>query len=449
MTTVETDPAADTSESGEESLGARLHRLRLARGLTQKDVAGDRYSAAFVSTIESGRRRPSHEAIAYFAARLEVDENELLTGRPAHVLANLELQLASARHATSTKELHEAVRQYTNVLAEAREAGLPRIQAAALLGLAKCDERGGDPTTAMRRLEEAEQRLVGEPLTEHVSIVAQRARILRHRGDLREAAYILETTRDQLERDGLSSPDAVAQLSYGLVGVYMELGLPERAAQAGETALAFTAEVKDPELVAAMYVQVARTFLAQGRGRDAEAALQRAETAYRQLDYLLEIAVCHWSRGFGLSRERRYAEAEPELTTARDMMRSLGSWYWAGALASELATVLLRLGRADEAVSALDDAWRLADDEQQPPRALVEAHRLRGVIAYDAGDHALAERSLRVSLRLCLRAEFGPDAAHTARLLGDMLRESGRDQEAIQTYRDGLLAAERSIDELP
>ncbi|MQA26074.1 MAG: helix-turn-helix domain-containing protein [Micromonosporaceae bacterium] len=440
-------PQADAPD--DESLGARLHRLRVARGLTQKDVAGDRYSAAFVSTIESGRRRPSHEAIEYFADRLGVDDEELLTGRPAHAIAELRLALANARHAASTDELSEAVRQYTTVRNEAREADLPRIEAAALLGLARCAERGGDPTVAMRRLDEAEQRLVGEPLTELVPIIAQRARLLRLRGDLREAAYTLETTRERLERDGLNSPDALVQLSYGMVGVYMELGLPQRAAHAAEIALSLAGGVKDPELLAAMNVQVARTFLAQGRGVDAEAALDRAQAAYQQMDYKLEIAVCHWSRGFKLSRESRYADAEPELATARDMMRDLGSWYWAGSLASELATVLWRLGRPEEAITALDDAWRLADEEPQPTIALAEAHRLRGVIASEAGELELAERSFRVSMRLCLRAEAGPDTARTARLLGDLLRDSDRSGEALAVYRQGLLAAEHSSDELP
>ncbi|MGH3655918.1 MAG: helix-turn-helix domain-containing protein [Micromonosporaceae bacterium] len=439
MTAIEVDT---TDAPDDESIGARLHRLRQRRGLTQKDVAGDRYSAAFVSTIESGRRNPSRDAIGYFAERLGVDEHELLTGRPAHVLAELQLRLATARHARSTDELDDAVRRYTDVAVEAREANLPRIEAAALHGLAWCDQRGGDPSSAMRHLDDAERVLDGEPLTEQVPLIATRARLLRISGQLREAAYTLESTRERLNRDGLASPDALVQLSYGLVGVYMELGLPERAAHAAETALALASEVSDPEQVAAMHVQVARTFIAQGRGPDAEAALERARATYQQLDYKFEIAVCHWSRGYMLSREERYAEAEPELATARDMMRSLGSWYYAGALASELATVLWRLGRPKDALAALDDAWRLADSETTEVIALAEAHRLRGIIAYDSGDTELAESSLRVAFRLCTQAEAGPHTAHTARLLGDLLKDAGRTDEALTVYRDGLVAAE-------
>ncbi len=438
MTAAELDPV---DEPEGESIGARVHRLRLQRGLTQKDVAGERYSAAFVSTIESGRRNPSRDAIGYFAEQLGVDETELLTGRPAHVLAELRLKLATARHARSTDEISGAVKLYNQVITEANEAALPRIEAEAIHGLAWCDQRAGDPATAMTRLDEAQRLLADEPLTEHVPIIATRARLLRLKGQLREAAYALESTRERLDRDGLASPDALVQLSCGLVGVYMELGLPERAAHAAETALAFASGVSDPEQVAMMHVQVSRTFLAQGRAADAEAALDKARTTYQQLDYQFEIAVCHWSRGYLLSREERYPEAERELTKARDMMRSLESWYYAGALASELGTVLWKLGRPDEALAALDDAWRLEGTSEV--LGLAEAHRLKGIISYDKGEVEVAEQALRTALELCVNAEAGPHTAHTARLLGDLLRDTGRSEEALQIYREGLIAAER------
>ena len=433
-----------TDDAKAESIGARLFRLRQERGLTQRDVAGDRYSAAFVSTIEAGRRNPSRDAVEYFAGRLGVDPTELLTGRPTHILAELQLQLATARHARSTGELSEAVRLYTEVAERAREADLPRVQADAIHGLAWCDQRAGDLGSAMRRLDEAEALLVSEPLTVRVPIIATRARVLRITGQLREAAYTLETTRQRLTDSGLATPEALVQLSYGLVGVYMELGLPQRAAHAAETALALASDVKDPEQVAAMYVQVARTFIAQGRGPDAEAALERAKSIYQQLDYTFEIAVCHWSRGYMLSREGRYAEAEPELTLARDMMRSLKSWYYAGSLASELGTVLWKLGRPDDALAALEDAWRLEGSESTEALALAEAHRLRGIIAMDQGQTDVAEESLRTALRLCVAAEAGPHTARTARLLGDLLRAAGRTDEALLVYREGLVAAEHS-----
>lgn len=435
---------SDDGDGDAESLGARLQRLRRDRGMTQRDLAGERYSAAFVSTIESGRRRPSEEALRHFAHQLGTDPEELLTGRPPSVVTELGLDLAKARHAASTGEAANAVQLYRAVRERAARAGLPRIEATALTGLARCAENDGDLERAHRWLDDADACLVDEPATEHVPVICLRGRLLRLAGKLREAAYLLESSRERLEHDGLATPDALMQFSYGLVNVYLELGLKDRAAHAADTARALAAEVSDPEHVAKTYVHVSYTFMAQGRWADAEAALDRAHATYRQLDYQLEIATCHWARGNISSREGRYSEAERELTTARDMLRALNSAYWVGALASELGTVLWRQGRTDEAITALDDAWRLADESPVPSLALAEAHRLRGEIATEAGETTFAEHHLRAALDLFLRAEAGPDAARTARLLGDLLRAQDQPHAALEAYRQGLLAAERS-----
>lgn len=393
--------------------------------------------------MESGRRRPSEEAVRYFAERLGVDTQELLTGRPAHLSVELEMRLVRARHAVSTDDLGAAEQAYAAARADAAAHGFVRLEAKALVGLARCAERAGDVDLAVRFLDDAEACLVDEPLTARVPGLVAKARINRFSGRLRDAAYLLEGALERLERDGLLDPDAVVQLQYGLVGVYIDLGLLDRAAAAGSAAMALAGKVGDPEHIGQMHMQVARTFMLQGRWGDAEEALNRAHATYTQLDYLVETAMCHWARGYILLREERLADAERELMTARDLMRSLDAWYYAGALASELATVLWKLDRPEDALAALDDAWRLERESASTQLPVADAYRLRGLIARDAGDREEAERSLRSAYESFLRAEAGPVAASTARLLGDLLREAGRLDEAIDVYRSGLEAAER------
>ena len=53
-------------------VGRRLRELRLAAGLTQAELAGPRFSHAYVSVLEAGRREPSNSAVEYFAQRLGV-----------------------------------------------------------------------------------------------------------------------------------------------------------------------------------------------------------------------------------------------------------------------------------------------------------------------------------------------------------------------------------------
>lgn len=57
--------------------GQRLRQRRLAAGLSQAQLAGKRFSHAFISTVETGRRGASKNAIDYFAQRLGIPSAEL------------------------------------------------------------------------------------------------------------------------------------------------------------------------------------------------------------------------------------------------------------------------------------------------------------------------------------------------------------------------------------
>ena len=373
-----------------------------------------------------------------------MEADELLTGRPAQLAADLQLRLAEARHDVSTGDLATAADAYTDVLDTATAHKLPRLQARALEGLARCAERAGDVPEALVHLDDALARLEDEPVTERVPALVAKARLQRNRGRLRETAYMLESALERLERENLMDPDTIVQLQYGLVAVYIDLGLLDRAASAGDAALHLSGRVANPEHVGRMYIQLSRTFMLQGRWRDAEDALDRANQTFRQLDYAVETAMCQWARGYLLLRDDRLAEAEAELRPARDTMRSLGSWYYAGALASELATVLWRLGRNTEALDALKDAWKLEAESRTLPLGVADAYRIRGMICLDIGDLDEAETALRRALEFFISAEAGPLAAKTARVLGDMLIEQGRVDDAVKAYQSGLTAAERS-----
>lgn len=64
-------------------VGRRLRELRLAAGMTQAELAGRRFSHAYVSVLEAGRREPSRAAVDYFAQRLGVAVEELWGERGA------------------------------------------------------------------------------------------------------------------------------------------------------------------------------------------------------------------------------------------------------------------------------------------------------------------------------------------------------------------------------
>ena len=84
-------------------VGRRLRELRLAAGMTQAELAGSRFSHAYVSVLEAGRREPSRAAVDYFAQRLGVSVEELWSEKGA----SLALQMAEDLRAEG---LHEQSR---------------------------------------------------------------------------------------------------------------------------------------------------------------------------------------------------------------------------------------------------------------------------------------------------------------------------------------------------
>src|SRR4051812_41774689 len=75
-------------------LGDRVRQLRVAAGLTQTDLAGDRFSKEYISQIERAKTRPTQETVEWLAMRLGVDAGYLASGVSADERARAEALLA-------------------------------------------------------------------------------------------------------------------------------------------------------------------------------------------------------------------------------------------------------------------------------------------------------------------------------------------------------------------
>ncbi|GGW42791.1 hypothetical protein GCM10010320_23570 [Streptomyces caelestis] len=99
--------------------------------------------------------------------------------------------------------------------------------------------------------------------------------------------------------------------------------------------------------------------------------------------------------------------------------------------------MLHRRGESDEAAALLHGVL----DDLSPERGAVHsaaAHRLLGIIAEDARRTEDAEEHYVRALSLLERAGAAGDLADLCRLLGDLLRRTGRVEAALDAYRTGL-----------
>src|SRR3954453_4824232 len=101
--------ATRTASAARPSMGERVRQLRIAKGLTQTDLAGERFSKEYVSQIERGKTRPTGETIEWLAARLGVDQSFLETGVSSSERERVESVIARAEAALESNSFEEAV----------------------------------------------------------------------------------------------------------------------------------------------------------------------------------------------------------------------------------------------------------------------------------------------------------------------------------------------------
>src|SRR5689334_9992773 len=64
----------------EQSLGAKIRKLRINLGFNQQELVAGRYSEAYLSRVERGQMTPSEDFLIYLADRLQVTINSLVEG---------------------------------------------------------------------------------------------------------------------------------------------------------------------------------------------------------------------------------------------------------------------------------------------------------------------------------------------------------------------------------
>ncbi|MGH2589888.1 MAG: tetratricopeptide repeat protein [Actinomycetota bacterium] len=420
-------------------VGSRLRRLRQTRGLTQRELGEPRYTHAYVSTIEAGRRRPSQEALEHFASKLGVEVDELITGRPPGFETQLRLRLQDARVAISDGRFEQAERDLAQIAREAKRHRLPRLEAKTEEIRGLWLQRTGRPEDALERYQRAEDLLRDEPPTARADAVDGKATCFAALGDVRYAIFLLESALDEIDRAGFKDPDALVRLHSALVYWYLDLGLIRNAAESAAVLEPLAPRIDDPERVAQMHMNVARQYLSDGRVENATASLQRAEDAYRGLGLQAERGSAHLARGFVLLRQGDLEDARGELEKARTIFERTGNTKNLTRTLNELARLARLEGDVPGARALLERSIALLGTSDDPE--LAYAHLELGRVLADA-DPSRAEKHLRVAVEIYERTEQAIGLAVSYRALGDVLRAGGDDTAGSEAYRTGILAVE-------
>ena len=137
------------AQPGSIRLGERLRQLRVSAGLTQTELAGERFSKEYVSQIERGKTRPTGETVEWLAARLGVDAGFLANGVSTDERGRVESALARVEALLESDAVTEAAEEIGNVRTAVQATGVIELEARMLLDDAKVKSRLGEVREAL------------------------------------------------------------------------------------------------------------------------------------------------------------------------------------------------------------------------------------------------------------------------------------------------------------
>jgi tetratricopeptide (TPR) repeat protein len=382
MSTRATRAALSTARSSK--LGDRLRQLRVAAGLTQSDLARDRFSKEYISQIERGKTRPTPETIEWLAASLNVDPAFLASGVSSGERARAEAVLARAEALVEKYEYVEAIDEYTRALSPVISTGAVELRVRLLSGEAWALMLNGEVSDALQLLEQARGfvegpefadldradvlfrmgvgrylissiatavALFGESLALidsselpsdllRAKVLSWRSRCYRRqrdyeaaREDIERALELAESMEDvrtlgdtKSQYEELSDRGNVGRLLNNLGGLDSLLGNTDRAIDRIMQAIEIAIEYGDDLEVATTVLSLAQVYLRTG---DPGGAEEHARHALRRLegreDCLGEIGIARLALGRALLEQERLDESGVELAEAEDAFAQLSS----------------------------------------------------------------------------------------------------------------------------
>ncbi|HEV3461493.1 MAG TPA: helix-turn-helix transcriptional regulator [Candidatus Dormibacteraeota bacterium] len=420
------------------SVGDRLREARLARGLTQGQLAKGLATKGFISQIERNRTTPSLPKLRLMAERLGLPLGHFTDDKSPHELTYLR---KSAELAVKAQEPERA--------------------------LSLVDEGLSLPTTAN-----------------------ERAELHRIQGLAFEALSRLNDALASLQTAAATAPPDDPELS---AAIYADIGYVQQqqeqfnaATEANLRALGWLDASKhaDPALRARVLTNLGRSCYSLGQLEKADDHLQRALDAAIDAESRLRIANAHMALGISARAVGDLSRAVEHCNRALDLHSRIGEHRAANRVLNNLGDVHYAAGRKREATAlqqrclerarelrddfeigvaagalaryALDDSRvtdalahareaRQASERSGDHLHLALAAALEGEAVARQGNASIADRHFAFALRLLKERNAAGKLAEVCAMYADVLRSRGEDDRAFSFMR---MAADRDFSKL-
>lgn len=428
-------------ESRPETIGARLRRLRIERGLSQRALASRGVSYAYISRIEAGARTPSVKALRVLAQRLRVSVEYLETGNDLGALEDRELRLCEAELALRLGDDTAHVEaDLEELLAEAERENDRAVALGARGALALVAQQRGDHAASIAFLEPAFAGGDVSPI-EAWSLYATLARAYAAAGRPAEAVALLEGALAELDRFAPNDDVAHVRAATLLSAALSDAGRLPEARETIAGALRRATGVGDNLTRVRLYWSYARIALNEQKPRVALEHLRRAVALLEAAEDTRELGRAHLFWAEILTFDGRPADAEPHLALAEELLGPRADAEDRALLRTEQARAAAENGRSDRAIALADEALALIGEGDATERAT--ALWAIGRARLDLGEDVAAHAALREAMATFAAQQEWYEAATVARVLGQALRATGHESEALDVLEEAVAYSAR------
>jgi tetratricopeptide (TPR) repeat protein len=399
------ETAATSPPAVGSRLGERVRALRVSAGLTQTELAGERFSKEYISQIERGKTRPTDSTIIWLADQLGVDAALLSSGVSTEERTKVEAMLARAEALSEAHQYEEAIEAFREARPRVDETGAVSLEVRALSG---------------------------------------EAWALQESGDVRAAIDLLQRARGLAERAEFSDVDRA--------DVLFRLGVCRYKLSSTSTAIALFGEALDLAERSGLPCDLLRSDILQRRSR-CHRRLREYVAAHDDVERALELAQDLGDRGaianayFQASlvsqRQGHYVLSRSYAQRAKELYQQLNDERNVGRLLLMLGGLTLLLGDEEHAVEHLKASYSRALDTDSPADA---AQALEGIarVHLNRGEYDQADDLARKALALLQgREDYLHEVCPSQLVLGRALMERGRLEEAEECFRAADAAAEQ------
>lgn len=421
------------------SVGTRLRQARIARGLTQEQLARGLATKGFISQVERDHATPSLAKLRLIADRLGLPLGHFTDEQSMVALTYLR---KAAELAVKAKEPGRALQLADEGLALAltanERADLFRIKGRAFDDLRQLEEAVHAHQTAAAAAPPDDPEL-------NAAIYCEMGTVLQQQEQFNAAIEAGLRALKWLEGARHADPALRARLFTNLGRSAYGLGQLKRADQYFQQALDAASDAESLSRIANAHMALGVSARAVGDLERAIDHCNRALELHRRLGHqqianrvLNNMADVHYAAG-------RRTEARRVQQQCLDRGRETQDQFIIGVAAGELARYALDSGNVQAALKLARESQRAAgadgDHLHQAYAAAIEAQA-----ADRLGRRIVADRQFRTALAILLEKDAAGRLAEVCALYGDVLRRRGAVDRAFAFMR---MAAERDFSKLP